>query len=416
MTHTSDNAPLPTPANPGPFGHKLRSQFLFPENYTQFNHGSFGTFPKVVQDNMFAWHQRTERDPDRWMRRDLGESLGMIRRELGEFMNCDPDSLALVQNTTVGVNTILRSIEFVPGDRILQLSTGYVSVDKTAQYVCDTNMDVKIIEVPITYPMSDKEIIDAVEKTVLDHQALKDGSRIRLAMVDWITSVPSIVHPVKQLTELLKSHGILVFVDGAHSIGQVPVDLGYLDPDFYITNCHKWLFSVRGSAALYVKKPYKNLIHPTAITGDYKKGFDTEFAWMGTNDYSSLMSIQGALAFRKQFGEDAIIHYTHNLALEGGKAIAKILGSSVLTPDDHQVANMVNIRLPFKDLSHPKLSSPAHLMNLLMDRYNLFTPSFKHGGNMYTRVSAQIYLELSDFVRLGNIWKEIVDEINAESN
>lgn len=176
------------------------------------------------------------------------------------------------------------------------------------------------------------------------------------------------------------------------------------------------MFSVRGSAALYVKKPYKNLIHPTAITGDYKKGFDTEFAWMGTNDYSSLMSIQGALAFRKQFGEDAIIHYTHNLALEGGKAIAKILGSSVLTPDDHQVANMVNIRLPFKDLSHPKLSSPAHLMNLLMDRYNLFTPSFKHGGNMYTRVSAQIYLELSDFVRLGNIWKEIVDEINAESN
>lgn len=176
---------------------------------------------------------------DRWMRRDLKDSLAMIRRELGEFINCDPDSLALVQNTTVGVNTILRSLEFLPGDRILQLSTGYVSVDKTAQYVCDTHKDVKIIEVPVTFPMTDKEMLDAVEKAVLDHQALKDGSRIRLAMVDWISSVPSIVHPVKQLTELLKSHGILVFVDGAHSIGQVPVDLGYLDPDFYITNCHK---------------------------------------------------------------------------------------------------------------------------------------------------------------------------------
>ncbi|KAG0018906.1 hypothetical protein BGZ81_010028 [Podila clonocystis] len=416
MTNAADSTPLPTPANPGPFGHKLRSQFLFPEDYTQFNHGSFGTFPKNVQDNMFAWHQRTERDPDRWMRRDLKESLAMIRRELGEFINCDPDSLALVQNTTVGVNTILRSIEFVPGDRILQLSTGYVSVDKTAQYVCDTHKDVKLIEVPVTFPMTDKEILDAVDKAVLDHKALKDGSRIRLAMVDWISSVPSIVHPVKQLTELLKSHGILVFVDGAHSIGQVPVDLGYLDPDFYITNCHKWLFSVRGSAALYVKKPYQHLIHPTAITGDYRKGFDAEFQWMGTNEYSSLMSIQGALAYRKQFGEDAIINYTHNLAVEGGKAIAKILGSNVLTPDDHQVGNMVNIRLPFKDLSNPKLASPNYLMDLLMDKYNLFTPSFKHGGNMYTRVSAQIYLEISDFIRLGNVWKEIVDEINAESD
>ncbi|KAF9323428.1 hypothetical protein BG006_001466 [Podila minutissima] len=416
MTNATDNTPLPTPANPGPFGHKLRSQFLFPEDFTQFNHGSYGTFPKAVQDNYFAWHHRTERDPDRWMRRDLKNCLTMIRREIGEFINCDPDSLALVQNTTVGVNTILRSLEFLPGDRILQLSTGFLSVYKTAQYVCDTHKDVKLIEVPITFPMTDKEIVDAVEKTVLDHQALKDGSRIRLAMVDWISSVPSIVHPVKQLTDLLKSHGILVFVDGAHSIGQVPVDLGYLDPDFYITNCHKWLFSVRGSAALYTKKPYQNLIHPTAITGDYGNGFDAEFQWMGTNEYSSLMSIQGALAYRKQFGEDAIINYTHNLAIEGGKTMAKILGSSVLTPHDHQVGNMVNIRLPFKDLLNPKLASPAYLMNLLMDKYNLHTPTFKHGGNMYTRVCAQIYLELSDFVRLGNVWKEIVDEINAESN
>lgn len=28
-----------------------------------YDYATIGTFPKVVQDNMFAWHQRTERDP-----------------------------------------------------------------------------------------------------------------------------------------------------------------------------------------------------------------------------------------------------------------------------------------------------------------------------------------------------------------
>ncbi|KAF9419560.1 hypothetical protein BGZ94_009371 [Podila epigama] len=408
--------PLPTPANPGPFGHKLRADFLFPENYTQFNHGSFGTFPKSVRENLRAWQDRAENDIDRWMRRDLKPSLTNIRHKLGEFMNCDPGTLALVQNTTAGINTVIRSLDFQPGDRILYLSTGYVSVEKTIRYICDTHPDVKSIEVPITFPLSDQALVNTVEQAVLSHQALKDGSRIRLAVVDWISSVPSTLHPVKQLTDMLKSYGILVFVDGAHAIGQVPVDLSFLDADFFISNCHKWLFSVRGSAVLYVNKRHQHQIHPTSISGDYNTGFEAEFSWLGTQDYSSIMSIEGALEYRKQFGEDAIINYTHQLAVEGGKAMAKILGTDLLTLEDHHIANMVNVRLPFKDINHPMagMNSPV-LMALLMDKYNVFSPTFQHNGQVYTRVSAQIYLELSDFERLAHIWKEIVDGINAET-
>ncbi|KAG0018905.1 hypothetical protein BGZ81_010027 [Podila clonocystis] len=413
MTIATDS--LPTPANPGPFGHKLRSQFLFPENYTQFNHGSVGLFPRVVQEKQRAWQDRAEQDPDRWMRRDVKVELAKVRGQVAELLHVEADDLALVENTTTGVNTVLRSLKFAPGDRILRLSTGYVNVNKTVDFVCDHAEGVKLVEVPITFPLTDKEIVDAVEKAILDHQSLKDGTRIRLAVIDWISSVPSIVQPVKQLTELLKSYGILVYIDGAHTIGHIPVDLTDLDPDFYIGNCHKWLFSIRGSAVLYVKKVHQHLIHPIAIPSDYKAGFASEFSYIAAQDFASLLSISSAIEFRKQFGEEAITHYSHQLALEGGHVLAKILGTSMLTPDEHQVANMVNVRLPFKDLSNPKVTSSTYLMNLLMDKYGVFTPSFRHGDHFYMRVCAQIYLELPDFVRLGNIWKEIVDEINAES-
>ncbi|KAF9435750.1 hypothetical protein BGZ76_005586 [Entomortierella beljakovae] len=407
------NSSLPTPSSPGPFGHKQRENFLFSEKFTQYNHGSFGTFPKVVQDDMIAWHKRAEQNPDLWMRRDLYTELARVRSKIGGLINCDKDELALVHNTTIGINAIFRSLKFEKGDRILQLSTGYVSVDKTVRYVCDTNEDVQVIEIPVVFPLSDEEILEKVENAIKEHAQLKDGSRIRLAVVDWISSVPSIVQPVKKLVELLQSHGILVYVDGAHAIGQVHIDLEELHPDFFITNCHKWLFSVRGSAALYVPKRHQHLIHPVAITGDYKKGFEKEFGWVGTADYSSIMSIGSAIDFRKQYGEDAIISYTHALALEGGKIMAEILGTNTLTPHDHQVGNMVNVRLPLKNVDHPKATA-QYFTDVILDRYNVYTPAFKHGGQWWTRFSAQIYLEAEDFVRLGKIWKEIIDELNTE--
>ncbi|KAK3810850.1 MAG: pyridoxal phosphate-dependent transferase [Benniella sp.] len=411
MTSSTSNN-LPTAANPGPFGHVQRKNFVFPDNFTQYNHGSFGAFPKVVQDDMLSWHHYAEKDIDRWMRRELRPALADVRARVADLIHCDKDELALVTNTTMGVNTVLRSLSFQPGDKILQLSTGYASVDKTVRYICDTYKGVELIEVPITFPMTDQEIVDKVENAVKAQQQLKDGSRIKLAMVDWISSVPSIVHPVKQLVEMLQGYGILVYVDGAHAIGQAHVDLTDVHPDFLLPT----VTSVRGSAVLYVAKRHQDLIHPTSITADYKTGFENEFGWAGTQDYSSLMSIRAALDFRKQLGgEDPIISYTHSLAVEGGKIIAKILGTEGLTPQDHdhQIGNMVNIRLPLKNVNHPKANA-QYFMDTLMDRFNAYTPAFKHGEQWYTRVSAQIYLELQDFTRIGEIWKAVIDELNAE--
>ncbi|KAF9168343.1 hypothetical protein BGX21_005898 [Mortierella sp. AD011] len=411
---SSSSSLLPSPRNPGPFGHKQRKNFFFPEGRTEFNHGSYGTFPRSVQDNMMKWHNLAEQNPDRWVRLDLKPALRKVRSQLAEFMNCSADQLALVQNTTTGVNAILRSLEFVPGDRILQLSTGYINVDRTVHYICDTHKDVEIIEVPVVMPMSDQEIVYEVEKTVQEHLAKNDGTRIRLAVIDWISSIPAVVHPVKALVDTLKSYGILVLVDGAHAIGQVPVDLTYLNADFVITNCHKWLYSVRGSAVLYVPKRHQHLIHPTSIQGDYRGGFEMEFSWNGTMDYSTILSIEGALEFRKQYGEKAIINYMHKLAIQGGKIMSEILGTNVLTPYDQQVGSMFNVRLPIKNINHPKIQTPDYLIRLLLEKYNLYSPSYIHGGYFWTRVSAQIYLEIEDFVHLANVWKEVIEELNTE--
>ena len=49
--------------------------------------------------------------------------------------------------------------------------------------------------------------------------------KIRLAVFDHIVSKPAVVMPIKKISEIFKSRSIAFFVDGAHALGQVPINL-----------------------------------------------------------------------------------------------------------------------------------------------------------------------------------------------
>ena len=76
-----------------------------------------------------------------------------------------------------------------------------------------------------------------------------------VAVIDALISNPGIWLPWQEMVKIAKEGGIMTVVDAAHAIGQeVGIDLKKVDPDFWISNCHKWLYAKRGCAILYVPK------------------------------------------------------------------------------------------------------------------------------------------------------------------
>jgi len=241
---------------------------------------------------------------------------------------------------------------------------------------------------------------------------------IRIALIDHITSIPAAIVPIERIIPLLKARNITVLIDGAHAIGQIPINITALAPDYYITNCHKWLYATRGCAMMYVDKKHQAAIHPAHISSGYSQpsDFQRKFAWTGTMDFSPYMTVPAALKFREDVGgEQAIMSYNHRLAIDGGFYMASVLGTEVIQAED-QIGNMVDVRLPINDPNAARLNTDFWIDTLLYRFPHVFAPTYKHGGKWYVRISCQIYNDLSDFETLTNVYQTICNELNGNNS
>lgn len=240
--------------------------------------------------------------------------------------------------------------------------------------------------------------------------------------MDAIISLPGVRFPFESVVKLAKEYNVKSFVDAAHALGHIAIDLQESDPDFFFSNCHKWLFTPRGCAILYVAKRNQGFIHPTTMNYFYAYHEDgsntTSFAnelLPGTTDVTPYLAVKAALEYRESIGgEEAIRNYTHDLAVKGGALVAEMLGTQVLENSiKSYTASLVNVELPpFKTTKSDQELSELWTQKVVYDNHT-FVPLFKHNGKWYIRLSGQIYLDLDDFKTVGEILLKVIQELNS---
>src|SRR5690606_27003005 len=119
---------------PGP---ELRDRWLLDESVAYLNHGSCGATPKSVLAAQDAWRRRMEAEPVRFMGRTLEPALDAARARLAVTVGARTEDLVFVDNATAGVNAVLRSLDFRPGDEIVTTDQVYPAVRNALRHVCE---------------------------------------------------------------------------------------------------------------------------------------------------------------------------------------------------------------------------------------------------------------------------------------
>ena len=311
------------------------------------NHGSFGCCPKPVLEFQRDLRDRLERQPVQFLGRELEGLLDAARASLAAFVAAQPDDLVFVHNATAGVNTVLRSFPFKPGDEILITTHVYGSCRNAASFVAEQHKAV-MVEVAVPFPVkSSDEILDAILARVT--------ARTRLAMIEHITSPTALIFPIERIVRALAERGVDTLVDGAHAPGMLPLDLDKLGAAYYTGNCHKWLCAPKGSAFLHVRRDRQDTLHPLVISHgggaaprQGRSRFVWTFQWGGTLDPTAWLSVPEAIRCVGAMvpgGWPEVMRRNHDLACEGRKIMCTVFGVPEPCPAT-LIGSMATILLP----------------------------------------------------------------------
>lgn len=306
-----------------------------------------------------------ESNIDLFMRSVVYEEMDKVRNEIAKYINADDEDIVFVDNASHGVNSVLRSIQIPKGKKILYLNVAYGMVKNCLRYLEEVDKD-QLLEVKIALPGTNNEIIEAIRKALSDND-------VYLAVFSQITSVPAMILPTGEIIKTCQEFNVLTLVDAAHAIGAVPINIKALNPDFWLANGHKWLFTPKGTAVLYVRKDFQEIIEPTTISwlGQGNTKFQRAFSWVGTQSYSRYLAMTKSMELRQELGDNNCMNYMHDLAVKTGKVLSQMWGTHTLFSDSNRISSMVNVRLPTKN-KEIAFNIPAELQK----KYSTYAPVY----------------------------------------
>lgn len=382
-----------------PTAEDLRAEFLLDPDVVFLNHGSFGATPEPVFAEYSRWQRELERQPVEFLGRRAEDLLDRTREAVSAYLGCWPDDLVLHSNATTGVNVVARSIPLQPGDEVLGTDLEYGACARSWEWFCAKH-GASYVQAQIPLPLtSPDEVVEAIFAAVTP--------RTRVIFLSHITSGTALRLPVEEVARRAREMGILSVIDGAHAVGQIPVDLEAIGADAYASNFHKWLCAPKGSGFLFARREIHSWLESPIVSWGWVEGterfrpesqFVSRNQAQGTRDIAAFLSAPAAIAYQEERDWETVRERCHELALEARERIAALTGLPHIVPSQSPEGyrwfrQMAAIPLP-------KSSDGPELKRRLYDDYRIEIPITGHGDQPLIRVSFQGYNTRDDLEAL----------------
>jgi L-cysteine/cystine lyase len=305
---------------------EARAEFPVLERYAYLQAGSVGPLARGTIEAMRAEEESGLREGRgshaRFMRLlDMREEL---RADVAALVAVGAEQVALTASTTDGCNIVLAGLELGPEDEIVTTTDEHFGLLG-----------------PLHASGARVVVVDPDPERIAE--AVTPRTRlIAISHVLWTTGALLPVHELRAAT------GLPMLVDGAQSVGAIPVDA--IGLDYYTISGQKWLCGPEGTGALVVADPESLRIgHPSYLSQD---GYEQDGAFepkMGAARFDPNLT-PGSDTAGLQAAIGAIPEWAYGHAAEMAerfRARLRELGCDVVVPEER--ATLVSWRVPAEE-------------------------------------------------------------------
>ncbi len=287
------------------FWEGIKKEHHFVPNVRYFNNASLGSSSIPIRKATRGFRNTLDDFPSKYMWGGWGKEKEQTRKGVADFFFADKEEIALIHNTTEGMNLIARSFDLQAGDEVIIADHDHASA-RIPWEVWQETKGIKLVrpKLPIT-PKTVDEVVAVYKKAITP--------KTKIISMCHIINTTGMILPIKEVSEMAHQKNILVAVDGAQAAGMFTIDLHDLGCDFYAASSHKWLFSPKGVGVFYAKKESQHHLKPLMVARGYKDTSIRRLENYNTRNLPEVLGLGASIQYLNAIGLQKIHNRTFEL-------------------------------------------------------------------------------------------------------
>ncbi|WP_425614799.1 aminotransferase class V-fold PLP-dependent enzyme [Anatilimnocola sp. NA78] len=219
--------------------------------FAYFDHAAVGPLPEPSRRAVAQWlNEAAELGDTVWP--SWNSQLEQARRHTADMIGAETDEVALIPNTTAGINYIAQGFPWQAGDNVVTLANEFPSNAYPWLNLQDQGVEARLVEVP-------QGIVD------LNRLEAAIDERTRLLAISWVGYASGYRIDLNEVAELCQRKKILFFLDAIQGLGVYPLDVRQTKVDFLAADGHKWLLGPEGAGVMFIRREHLALIRPVHV-------------------------------------------------------------------------------------------------------------------------------------------------------
>jgi len=256
---------------------EIQLAFKLDRELINLNNGFTCPMPRVALDSTFRYMEMINMLPVHYQGMVAGNSETLRRRMANEF-GCDKEEMALTRGASEALQIVQNGLDLKAGDEVITTEQDYPRMLTT----WDQRMrreGIKVTRLQFPVPATQDFLYNMFEKAI--------SPRTKVFHFTHITNLTAQLFPVKRLSRLARSKGIVTIVDGAHALGHFPFKLHDLECDAY-----------------GVRKEMIPRFWPLQAAPEQQDGDIRKFESIGTHPWAIRAALGESLAFHQAIGAE----------------------------------------------------------------------------------------------------------------